>query len=116
MTTKSRGVVAVVVAVIAITGIIFGSAKANDVWTSHGCFTVTYVDLRGGGAPDPMIYTTAGKFGGSNGVATLGEWVPGDYACTTVFHNSGGDWVSDPPQSTINARHHTGGYVGDARP
>ena len=74
-------------------GITYGVRWATTQWTKYGCFTVNYVDLRGGYAPSPALYTTIGvidNYADENVyMGDIGKWHAGDRYCGPITYGNG---------------------------
>lgn len=96
-----RLLVVLAVAVISA-GAIVGTIEANQLTVRHTCFVVNYVDVRGGYAPVPSLYTSIGTvYGGidrgeASRATEVGEFLEGETWCGNLYSALGayyGPWV-----------------------
>lgn len=73
-------------------GVTGGVLYGTHTWTRNGCFTVNYVDLRGGYAP-AGVYTTMGEIDNYNEIdihlGDIGKWKAGDSYCGPIRYGVG---------------------------
>jgi len=83
----------VLVVGMATTGVVEGIMWGNITWTEYHCFTVNYVDMRGGYAPAPAVYTSIGTIDSyENGqvyMGDIGKWKVGDSYCGPIQYGNG---------------------------
>lgn len=91
------------------TGAIVATLYGTHTWQRYGCFTVNYVDLRGGYAPDPSLYTTMGRIDNEGdqtiSMGEIGKWHAGDSYCGMITYGVG---QFDPEVlfgPTVNTKH-----------
>jgi hypothetical protein len=81
-----------IVAVVA-SGITAGVLYGTHTWVRNGCFTVNYVDLRGGYAPAPALYTSIGVIDDERNQnvwpGDVGKWHAGDSYCGPITYGVG---------------------------
>jgi hypothetical protein len=87
-------VFAVLVALLLVAGGIYGAVLyGTHTWVRNGCFTVNYVDLRGGYAPAPALYTTIGVIDDERNQnvwpGDVGKWHAGDSYCGPITYGVG---------------------------
>jgi hypothetical protein len=97
-----------IVAVVA-SGITAGVLYGTHTWVRNGCFTVNYVDLRGGYAP-AGVYTTIGEiddYANDNiYMGDIGKWKAGDSYCGPITYGveqRGGIVFFGPTVNTTHA-------------
>lgn len=89
----------VLVAAVITTATVPSVRWAATTWTARACFTVHYVDLRGGYAPTPAVYTDRGAiFGGiDRGEYDRGDEIghldAGDVWCGPLHYGNGASYA-----------------------